>query len=77
MARTSLLHCISDWYINVGNFELHKTINSGNDEWTCSSQYIKIFYIKLSVLYKLVQIWPGLFVCKSGDISPGHIWTTL
>ena len=27
--------------------------------------------------YKLVQIWPGLFVCKSGDISPGHIWTTL
>ena len=27
--------------------------------------------------YKVVQIWPGLFVCKSGDISPGHIWTTL
>jgi len=28
-------------------------------------------------IYKVVQIWPGLFVCKSGDISPGHIWTTL
>jgi len=28
-------------------------------------------------MYKVVQIWPGLFVCKSGDISPGHIWTTL
>ena len=27
--------------------------------------------------YNVVQIWPGLFVCKSGDISPGHIWTTL
>jgi len=28
-------------------------------------------------IYKVVQIWLGLFVCKSGDISPGHIWTTL
>ena len=26
---------------------------------------------------KVVQIWPGLFVCKSSDTSPGHIWTTL
>jgi len=25
----------------------------------------------------VVQIWPGLFLFKSGDISPGHIWTTL
>jgi len=28
-------------------------------------------------MYKVVQIWPGLFVCKSGDIGPSHIWTTL
>ena len=28
-------------------------------------------------MYKVIQIWPGPFVCKSGDISPGHIWTTL
>ena len=27
--------------------------------------------------YKLVQIWPGLFVCKQAGYSPGHIWTTL
>ena len=27
--------------------------------------------------YKVVWIWPGLFVCKFGDISPGHIWTIL
>jgi hypothetical protein len=27
--------------------------------------------------YKVVQIWPGLFVCKQSVISPGHIWTTL
>jgi len=28
-------------------------------------------------IYNVVQVWPGLFVCKSGDISPGHIWNTL
>ena len=27
--------------------------------------------------YKVVQIWPGLFVCKQIIICPGHIWTTL
>ena len=30
-----------------------------------------------SVLYKVVQIWPGLFVCKQVTVCPGHIWTTL
>jgi hypothetical protein len=28
-------------------------------------------------MYKVVQIWPGLFVCKQAGYSPGHIWTTL
>ena len=28
-------------------------------------------------IYKVVQIWPGLFVCKQAGYSPGHIWTTL
>jgi hypothetical protein len=27
--------------------------------------------------YKVVQIWPGLFVCKQVTVYPGHIWTTL
>ena len=27
--------------------------------------------------YKVVQIWPGLFVCKQVTVFPGHIWTTL
>jgi hypothetical protein len=27
--------------------------------------------------YKVVQIWPGLFVCKEVPVCPGHIWTTL
>jgi hypothetical protein len=27
--------------------------------------------------YKVVQIWPGLFVCKQVTVCPGHFWTTL
>jgi hypothetical protein len=27
--------------------------------------------------YKVVQIWPGRFVCKQVTVFPGHIWTTL
>jgi hypothetical protein len=29
------------------------------------------------VKYKVVQIWPGRFVCKQVTVCPGHIWTTL
>jgi hypothetical protein len=28
-------------------------------------------------IYKVVQIWPGLFVWKQVTVCPGHIWTTL
>jgi hypothetical protein len=28
-------------------------------------------------MYKVVQIWPGLFVCKQVTVCPGLIWTTL
>jgi hypothetical protein len=28
-------------------------------------------------IYKVVQIWPGQFVCKQDTVCPGHIWTTL
>ena len=27
-------------------------------------------------IYKVVKIWPGLFVCKQVTVCPGHIWTT-
>jgi hypothetical protein len=27
--------------------------------------------------YKVVQIWPELFVRKQVTVCPGHIWTTL
>jgi hypothetical protein len=28
-------------------------------------------------MYKVVQIWSGLIVCKQVTVCPGHIWTTL
>jgi hypothetical protein len=28
-------------------------------------------------MYKVVQIWPGLIVCKQVTVCPGYIWTTL
>ena len=31
----------------------------------------------VEILYKVVQIWPGLFTLVYTQISPGHIWTTL
>jgi hypothetical protein len=29
------------------------------------------------VIYKVVQIWPGWFLCKQVTVCPGHISTTL
>jgi hypothetical protein len=33
--------------------------------------------VEVIAIYKVVQIWPGLFVCKQVTVCPGHIWTTL
>jgi hypothetical protein len=33
--------------------------------------------MKKIYMYKVVQIWPGLIVCKQVTVCPGHIWTTL
>jgi hypothetical protein len=30
-----------------------------------------------ALMYKVVQTWPGLIVCKQVTVCPGHIWTTL
>ena len=40
---------------------------------------ISVFWdvLPYGVIYKVVQIWPGLFVCKQVTVCPGHIWTTL
>ena len=33
--------------------------------------------VKKPLWYKVLQIWPGLFVGKQVTVCPGHIWTTL
>ena len=48
-----------------------------NFNWYNVQIKIHISLIWLVVLYKVVHIWPGLFVCKQTGYSPGHIWTTL
>ena len=54
------------------NSEIRERMHYLSIKQTCFHvNFIAIQYIKL------VQIWPVRFVCKSGDISPGHIWTTL
>jgi hypothetical protein len=36
----------------------------------------EIFIFYFFLMYKVVQIWPGLIVCKQVTVCPGHIWTT-
>jgi hypothetical protein len=52
----------------------------------CSRSWLQTSYLsELTFLhsllpsekYKVVQIWPGRFVCKQVTVCPGHIWTTL
>jgi hypothetical protein len=37
----------------------------------------RMMMVMLHTYYKVVQIWPGIFVCKQVTVCPGHIWTTL
>jgi hypothetical protein len=39
--------------------------------------YVCICVCRCRYIYKVVQIWPRLFVCKQVTVCPGHIWTTL
>jgi hypothetical protein len=39
--------------------------------------FIEFFRRECFRIYKVVQIWPGLILCKQVTICPGHIWTTL
>jgi hypothetical protein len=43
--------------------------------WKFQSPRSWKYFVKGS--YKVVQIWPGLFVCKQVTVCPGNIWTTL
>ena len=41
--------------------------------FTCANNV----FLKVSLIYKVVQIWPGQTVTCLHTNSPGHIWTTL
>jgi hypothetical protein len=38
---------------------------------------MEFWFVRVVAKYKVVQIWPGRFVCKQVTVCPGHIWTTL
>ena len=42
-----------------------------------SSCYMQTDLRKKKLMYKVVQIWPGLFTLVYIQIIPGHNWTTL
>ena len=70
-----------------GRSETHRWASSsdlrplGIEAFCTYAKYRANFNFLLSLLldaiYKVVQIWPGLIVCKQVTVSPGHIWTTL
>ena len=59
----------------TGRHSLHEVTNNSGHRLV---QYAGINNFKvLSTWYKVVQLWPGLIVCKQVTVCPGHIWTTL
>ena len=38
---------------------------------------LKGIFENIIPVYNVVQIWPGLIVCKQVTVYPGNIWTTL
>jgi hypothetical protein len=49
-------------------------LHSGESVWR---EWSTLMLRYTHMIYKVVQIWPGLFVCKQVTVCPGHIWTTL
>ena len=68
------------WYLSFlrkSVEKMHLSSKSSKNNWYStwtSSAHTKKYII---FIYKVVQIWPGLFVCKQVTVCPGHIWTTL
>jgi hypothetical protein len=58
-------------------------ISFPRQQWVCERAsvlrytYIICFVKKLFLMYRVVQIWLGRFVCKQVTVCPDHIWTTL
>jgi hypothetical protein len=54
----------------------HRTEVDTN-RWQVARSIYPLVIVMILGTYKVVQIWPGLFVCKQVTVCPGHIWTTL
>jgi hypothetical protein len=74
----------TDWAIHSNKFYRHFNIFPGHKTLQNTSLNFrswktwKIWRTSWPpVINKVVQIWPGLFVCKQVTVCPGHIWTTL
>jgi hypothetical protein len=66
---------------SVTSFLLNSTrcrvISMDKNHENCGHKGKKQWLQHFVMLYKVVQIWPGLIVCKQVTVCPGHIWTTL
>jgi hypothetical protein len=73
-------HCLLQLNINwwCGSLALDQMSLKGSKEpYLPARNWNALNCIFISRIYKVVQIWPGLFVCKQVTACPGHIWTTL
>jgi hypothetical protein len=65
--RIQANHNFWQWCVNCGCYEVW------SETWVCMANWQWL----ILYLYKVVQIWPGLFVCKLVKVCPGHTGTTL
>jgi hypothetical protein len=54
---------------------MHSSNNTTKNKFLLTHTYKTRHHF--SLMYKVVQIWPGLFLCKQVTVCPGHILTTL
>jgi hypothetical protein len=78
----SLTHCaVLTWLHNSKRSTLYSWHKAKKErQCMCNVTFRHIHETTVTVesnKYKVVQIWPGLFVCKQVTVCPGHIWTTL
>jgi hypothetical protein len=87
MWKNAVSHCGSTWQLwsikNTEHLDRNTTCYCFPHNFLSSSSIkrnvgiISLYWIWHFSMYKVVQIWLGLFVCKQVTVCPGHIWTTL
>jgi hypothetical protein len=61
--------CVGSWFQNWRETSCCTTLTFGEED----ASVLQI----ISIMYKVVEIWPGQTVTCLHTNSPGHIWTTL